>query len=89
MNVPILTQKELNEALSSLEDRIVGRLLAGGQPQIDRKYLTKKEAAEILRVSTGTVYNAIKSGKLKAKKPMGRVLITYEDLEEYVDNFMR
>ena len=90
MNVQLLTRQELDEALSSMEQRIVDRLKGGVKtPESEKRYLTKKEAAEILRVSEGTVYNAIKSGKLKSKKPRGRVLITPEDLEEYIETFMR
>jgi len=45
---------------------------------IDKKdYFTVKELADLLRVSRITVFNRIKSGKIKAKK-IGRNYIIYQ-----------
>ena len=50
------------------------------------EFLTLKEVAEILRVSTQSVVIWIKAGKLKAVKPGGRRWrVRKSDLEELVE----
>lgn len=55
-----------------------------------KEYLSKKEVAELLGVTTQTVYNLYKTGKLKAfktgKARSAAVLIKKEDLEDYINN---
>ncbi|HRR98121.1 MAG TPA: helix-turn-helix domain-containing protein [Candidatus Syntrophosphaera sp.] len=53
--------------------------------EIIRLY-TLTEVADILRVTRRTLYNYIKSGKLKAVK-MGREWrITYENLKDFIES---
>ncbi|MCF7741143.1 MAG: helix-turn-helix domain-containing protein [Candidatus Marinimicrobia bacterium] len=55
------------------------------------KFYTKKEVADILRVSRKTVENYINAGKLKARKiggsekKAGKVLINKKDLQDFID----
>lgn len=46
------------------------------------KYLTKKEVADILRISEHRVTRLIKRGELPATKPFGKVLIPDEAIRE-------
>ena len=48
------------------------------------RYLFKSEVASIMRASTKTVDRRIKSGKLKASREGGRVVVRELDLEEYL-----
>ena len=58
---------------------------------IEREYLTSKEAAEILKVTPATVMNMIRRGQLRGKKVgTGGVSspwrIPKEDITEYVES---
>ncbi|CAB4171848.1 excise, DNA binding domain, excisionase family [uncultured Caudovirales phage] len=48
-------------------------------------FLTKREVADILRVSQSVVDSYIKSGNLLATKPGGRVLIDKSDLSAFLE----
>lgn len=48
--------------------------------------LTLKEVADYLKSSVKTVRRRISSGKLKAFKDGGRLLVLASDLEEYVQS---
>lgn len=48
------------------------------------KWYTPEEAAEILRVSSRTVYTYIANGKLKSTKPAGRQMILETDLRAFI-----
>ena len=50
------------------------------------KILTMVEVAEYLKASVKTVRRRIASGKLKAFKDGGRLLVLASDLEEYVQS---
>lgn len=45
------------------------------------KYLTRKEAAEKLRISLTTLYNLTKTGKLRGLRVGGRVVYHSDELE--------
>lgn len=47
-------------------------------------YYTAAEVAEVLRVKPITVYDLIKTGKLRATKPELKWLIKDEDLQAYL-----
>lgn len=49
------------------------------------KFLTKKEVAEVLRVSERVVNGYISSGNLLATKPGGKVLVEQTDLEAFIE----
>jgi len=49
------------------------------------KVYTVEEIAEILKVSTFTVRNYIKSGKLKAINTGGAVRVSEENLKAFID----
>lgn len=46
--------------------------------------LNVREAAELLRVSTATVYDSVKEGKLRGVKLRSRVLIPKTAIEEFM-----
>lgn len=49
------------------------------------KYLTVKEAAEILRVSYRTLQRYLYSGKIPYTKPAGRVLVNEQDIINFIN----
>ena len=49
------------------------------------RFLTKKEVAELLRVSERVVNGYISSGNLLATKPGGKVLVEESDLQAFID----
>lgn len=49
------------------------------------QYKTVEEAAEILRVCTRSVYDAVRSGRLRATRPMRSWLITDDAIREFVE----
>jgi len=51
---------------------------------INGKYLNKKQVADKLNLTTKTIENYIKSGKLTAYKIGGRVAILEKDLNELI-----
>lgn len=51
----------------------------------DKEYLTRLEAAALIRVSDQTVDNRIKDGDIAAVRIGRRVLIPRESLEQYMD----
>ncbi|WP_312370870.1 helix-turn-helix domain-containing protein [Lachnoclostridium sp.] len=46
---------------------------------------TVEDVAKYLRVSVTTVYRLVKSGKLKSIKYLGRLRITKEAVEEFIN----
>ncbi len=48
-------------------------------------YLTLREAADMLMLSTATVSRLIKSGKLEAYRFGGQFRITPQSLKQYID----
>ena len=55
------------------------------KPKTPTGYLTLKETAQYLKVSTKTVTRYIKNRGLPAKKPAGIYLINKEELQKWVD----
>lgn len=53
------------------------------------KYVTVKEAAEILRSSYRTVQRYLYDGKLPYVKPAGRILISEQDLANFTNMINR
>lgn len=51
---------------------------------LDIKVYTLPETAELLKVSRVSLLNYIKAGKLKAKKAVGRWLITEDAIKEFI-----
>ena len=49
---------------------------------LEKKYLTYKEVAEILRCSEKTIFNRVKSGELHPFRNGRKVLFTWECIEE-------
>lgn len=45
---------------------------------------TLEDIAEMLQVTRRTLYNYIKSGKLKAKKVANKWIVTEEQLQEFI-----
>lgn len=60
-------------------------------PDIDKKYLTQKEVAELFRVSQSTVKNWRDAGLLEYFQPPGstRVLYPKAAIEEFESNYTR
>jgi excisionase family DNA binding protein len=48
-------------------------------------YYTRTEIAEILRCTNDTVNRYIKEGQLVATKPMGKILVSKDDLEAFIE----
>lgn len=51
----------------------------------DFKFYTVNEIMEILKCTRVTIYNNLKSGKLKGKKVTGKWLFTKEDIDNFVN----
>ena len=51
------------------------------------KYLTVEEIKNIMQVSSRTVYNNIREGKLKAIKMGKSWRVKEEDFQEFIDSF--
>jgi len=48
---------------------------------------TVPQVADMLHARPRTVYDVIKSGRLRARKIFRKYLITPEDLQEFIDTF--
>ena len=55
------------------------------KPQLPEGFLTPEQTAEILNVSTATIYNYIKQDKLKAIRIGGILRISIEELNSFID----
>lgn len=51
----------------------------------DKEYMTRREAASLIRVSDQTVDNRIKDGDIAVVRIGRRVLIPRESLEQYME----
>lgn len=54
-------------------------------PATQPKYVTLKEATAMVPLSAGTLKRAIRTGKLRAFKPGGKLLVRPEDLCDWVE----
>lgn len=52
-------------------------------------YLTKKEAAQTLRVAESTIMDYVRAGKLPAYRPAGLVLFAEEDIKAFIEGGRR
>jgi len=57
----------------------------GEAPKVQRNWLTRKEASELIKKSTDTVDNYCRDGKLKASKVGREVRITRESVQRYLN----
>ena len=51
----------------------------------ENKYLTYREAAQLLRCSEKTLYNRVRNGDIKPLRNGKRVLFTKECIEEFLN----
>ena len=58
--------------------------LEGSVEMQELKYYTVNEVMDILKVTRLTIYNYLKSGKLKGNKVAGKWLFTEEQIKEFV-----
>ena len=52
---------------------------------MNMKFITMREAAELLRVSYKTVQRYLAEGRIPYTKPAGRILIKEQDLMNFVN----
>ena len=60
---------------------------ATSTPKENKRLFRVKEAADYLGLSPATIWRALKDGRLKAIKLMGRTLIERADLDAMVDHY--
>ena len=83
MREPETSRDMLIRALDAVVNERVGEALAqAGSPE---RWYRVKEAAEILALSTGTIRNRIKEGRLQAETDGRRIVISASAIRAYRD----
>jgi excisionase family DNA binding protein len=88
-NTMILTSVSVNDLMQQVRDIVRDELKQQGRADLAEKLLTPKEAADLLRVSTVTVWQWEKQGRITKHTLGGRTYFKYAELMASLDTLQR